>query len=101
LSNAPQRLNLAAAPQSGARRSRVKLAIALLLASTVAVAAASGAELPSRNAPPPAAKAKTCSIGGVPGFTLPGSDVCVRIGGSVSAQVSAGSVSTQRFYTTR
>ena len=75
----------------------MKLAIALLIASAVAASAAAGAraaELPSRNAPP-AAKAETSSIDGVPGVVLPGSGVCVKISGSVSAQVSAGSLSRQ------
>jgi hypothetical protein len=77
----------------------VKLAIALLLGSAIAVSTAPGAgaaELPSRNAPTSAAKAKTCSVDGEPGIVLPGGDACVRISGSVSAQVSAGSLSRQR-----
>ena len=76
----------------------MKLAIALLVGSAIAVAPAActgAAELPSRNAPP-AAKAKTCSIDGAPGVVLPSGDVCVRISGSVSAQVSAGSPSRRR-----
>jgi hypothetical protein len=76
----------------------MKLAMALLLGSAAAVSAASGAELPSRNAPPPAAKAETCSVDGVPGVLLPGGQTCVRIGGSVSAAVTAGSLSRQWQY---
>jgi hypothetical protein len=74
----------------------VKLAIALLIGSAIAGSAATGsgaAELPSRNSPTPAAKAQTCTIDGAPGVVLPGSGACVRIGGAVSAQVSAGSLS--------
>jgi hypothetical protein len=76
----------------------MKLAIVLLLGSAAALSAATGAgaaELPSRDARP-AAKAKTCVIDGAPGVVLPGGDACVRISGSVSAQVSAGSLSRQR-----
>ncbi len=76
----------------------MKLATALLLASAVVVSTASGAELPSRNPPQPTANAKTCYIGGVRGIVLPGADTCVRISGSVSVQMSAGSASTQRNY---
>ncbi len=76
----------------------MKLAIALLVGSALALPAATGAgaaELPSRNTQP-AAKAKTCSVDGVPGVVLPGGDTCVRISGSVSAQVSAGWPPRQR-----
>ncbi|MGD1037893.1 MAG: hypothetical protein ABR878_11995 [Roseiarcus sp.] len=77
----------------------MKLAIALLLGSAAAVSAATGAgaaELPSRNATPPAAKAETCSVDGAPGVRLPGGQTCVRISGAISAGVSAGSLSRQR-----
>ncbi len=72
----------------------MKLAIALLVGSAIAGSAAAGAaELPSHKSPPTAAKAETCAIDGAPGAVLPGSGACVRISGSVSAQVSAGSLS--------
>ena len=74
----------------------MKLAIALLIGLAVLWSAPTGAgaaELPSRNAPAPAAKAQTCSIHGVPGVLLPDGQTCVRIRGSVSAAVSAGSLS--------
>ena len=77
----------------------MKLAMALLFGSAVAVAAATGAscaELPSRNAPPLAAKGQTCSVDGAPGVLLPGGQTCMRISGAVSAGVSAGSLSRQR-----
>ena len=76
----------------------MKLAMALLLGSAVAVSAPTGAraaELPSRNAPAPAAKVQTCSVDGAPGVLLAGSQTCMRIGGAVSATVSAGSLSRQ------
>ncbi len=82
-----------------ARRFRVILAVALLLGFALALPSATGArsaELPSRNTPP-AATAKTCSIDGVPGVVLPGSDTCLRINGSVSAGVIAGSQPNRRW----
>jgi hypothetical protein len=77
----------------------VKLATALLLVAAAVVSAPTGAgaaELPSRNAPPSAAKAETCSVDGAPGVRLPGGQTCLRISGSVSAGASAGSLSRQR-----
>lgn len=77
----------------------MKLAVALLVGSAIAVSAATcagAAELPTRSAPPEAAKAKTCSVDGAPGVLLPGGDACVRISGSVSGQVSAGAPPRQR-----
>ncbi len=78
----------------------MKLATALLIGSAIAVSAAAyagAAELPTRNAPPAAAaNAKTCSVDGAPGVVLPGGDTCVRISGSISAQVSAGAPPRQR-----
>ncbi len=50
------------------------------------------AELPSREATPPARAAETCEIDGKPGYRLPGSDVCLKLGGYVSGQISAGSL---------
>jgi hypothetical protein len=73
----------------------VKLVISVLFVSAIAASAASGAELPSRNAPPPAAKAETCSIDGAPGVLLPGGQTCVRISGAVSAAVAADPLSRQ------
>jgi hypothetical protein len=76
----------------------MKLAMALLIGSVAAVFASTGAsaaELPSRDAQAPAANAQTCSIGGAPGVLLPGGQTCMRIGGSVTAAVAAGSLSRQ------
>jgi hypothetical protein len=55
-------------------------------------ASASAAELPSRKTPPPAATVKTCEIDGKEGFRLPDSDVCMKISGYVSGQVTAGTL---------
>ncbi len=67
------------------RASRVGL-ISILFASP-----ALSAELPSRNQAPPQ-PARTCEIDGKPGYKPSGSDICLRIGGYVSGQVSAGNL---------
>jgi hypothetical protein len=61
-----------------------------LVAFSAAVPAIS-AELPSRKATPPA-PLKTCEIAGKPGYKLPGSDVCLKLSGYVSGQISAGTL---------
>jgi hypothetical protein len=59
-------------------------------AGIVAVASAQAADLPTKKGAPAAEYVKVCSInvGGTPivGFTLPGSDTCLKISGYVSAQ---------------
>jgi Porin subfamily len=50
---------------------------------------ASAAELPSRK-PQPAPAMRKCEIGGMSGYMAPGSDVCVKISGFISAQVTVG-----------
>ena len=62
------------------------------LAALVAAASASAAELPSRKATAVAAPTQTCEINGKPGYRVPGSDICVKLSGYVSGQVSAGSL---------
>ncbi len=74
----------------------MKIGVALFIASTLAVSAAFAAELPTRAArpnPDANAKVRTCTVDGQRGITLPGSDTCVRITGSVSAAVYASSPS--------
>ena len=65
----------------------------IALAALVAASSANPAELPSHKATTPTAPAKTCEIDGKPGYRLPGSDVCVKLSGYVSGQVSAGTLS--------
>jgi hypothetical protein len=59
-------------------------------AGIVAVASAQAADLPTKKGAPAAEYVKVCSInvGGTPivGFTLPGSDTCLKISGYDSAQ---------------
>lgn len=60
----------------------------------IAAAAAAGAyaaELPTMK-PTPAKHYKACTIGGMSGFQIPGSDACVKLGGYVSGGVEAGNV---------
>ena len=68
----------------------------LLVMSAFTASAALAAELPTRAAAPApdsSAKARTCVIDGEKGILLPGGQTCMRITGSVSAQVSAGTLS--------
>jgi hypothetical protein len=59
-------------------------------AGIVAVASAQAADLPTKKGAPAAEYVKVCTInvGGTPivGFTLPGSDTCLKISGYLSAQ---------------
>jgi len=63
---------------------------ASLVASILALASAEAAELPSRAAAPKEKPAKTCEVAGARGFLTEGG-VCVKISGSVSGEVAAGS----------
>ena len=69
----------------------------LLLGSAAALViatAAQGADLPTRKAAP-VDYVKVCNVGGVTGWTLPGSDTCVKFSGFITAQFAAGNLSTQ------
>jgi hypothetical protein len=66
-------------------------ALPVFLVAFSAVAPAIPAELPSRKATPPA-PVRTCEINGKPGYRLPGSDVCLKLSGYVSGQISAGTL---------
>ena len=72
---------------------RMMLSRALPVFLVVFLAAVPGfsAELPLRKAAPPA-PIRTCEIAGKPGYKLPGSDVCLKLSGYVSGQVSAGTL---------
>ena len=63
-------------------------------AGIVAVASAQAADLPTRKGAPAAEYVKVCTInvGGKPvvGFTLPGSDTCIKFSGYVTAQIEGG-----------
>lgn len=71
----------------------MKLAKGLLMGSAVAVALSAGvhaAELPARTRALAADYVKVCREGGVAGFVIPGSDVCLAISGYVSVQIAMG-----------
>jgi len=74
----------------------MRFGAALLIVCGFTASAALAAELPTRAASPApvaTAEARTCVIDGEKGILLPGSETCMRITGSVSAQVSAGTLS--------
>ncbi len=60
------------------------------IASLAAATAGQGAELPS-----PADDVKICGVGGIAGWTLPGTDVCAKISGYIEAQFAAGNLTQQ------
>jgi hypothetical protein len=63
----------------------VPLTLALSLTSVAA------AELPTMRAPPPKAAVK-CQIGDMKGVMLPGTSVCLKMGGYVTGSVQVGTV---------
>jgi hypothetical protein len=66
-------------------------ALWVFLVAFSAAAPAISAELPSRKAAPPI-PVRTCEIAGKPGYRLPGSDVCLKLSGYVSGQISTGTL---------
>ena len=63
-------------------------------AGIVAVASAQAADLPTKKAAP-VEYVKVCNVGGITGWTLPGSDTCVKFSGYITAQFEGGNLSTQ------
>ena len=57
-------------------------------AGIVAVATAQAADLPTRKAAP-VEYVRVCNVGGITGWTLPGSDTCVKLSGYVTRRSSA------------
>jgi hypothetical protein len=66
-------------------------------AGIVAVAGAQAADLPTKKAAP-AEYVKICNVGGMAGFIIPGSDTCLKIGGYITAQFTAGDTQTGYAY---
>jgi Porin subfamily len=69
----------------------------LLLGSAAgifAVATAQAADLPTRKAAP-VEYVRVCNVGGITGWTLPGSDTCVKISGYMTAHYVGGNLSNQ------
>jgi hypothetical protein len=61
-----------------------------LLAAAIAMMAlggASAAELPTKHAERSAPR-KTCTIGGMKGFPIPGTDTCIKVSGYIEAGAS-------------
>jgi Porin subfamily len=63
-------------------------------AGIVAVASAQAADLPTKKAAP-VEYVKVCNVGGITGWTLPGSDTCVKFSGYITAQFVGGNLNTQ------
>src|SRR5271163_2990902 len=66
-------------------------------AGIVAVASAQAADLPTKKAAP-VEYVKVCNVGGITGWTLPGSDTCVKFSGYITAQVEGGNLNNQYNY---
>jgi hypothetical protein len=63
-------------------------------AGIVAVGAAQAADLPTRKAAP-VEYVRVCNVGGITGWTLPGSDTCVKFSGYVTAHFIGGNIQNQ------
>jgi hypothetical protein len=63
-------------------------------AGIVAVGAAQAADLPTRKAAP-VEYVRVCNVGGITGWTLPGSDTCVKFSGYMTAHFIGGNLSSQ------
>jgi hypothetical protein len=68
-------------------------------ATIVAVAAAQAADLPTHKAAP-VQYVQICNVGGITGWTLPGSDTCVKFSGYITAQFTGGNLNTQYNWST-
>ena len=62
-------------------------------AGIVAVATAQAADLPTRKAAP-VEYVRVCNVGGITGWTLPGSDTCVKFSGYMTAHFIGGNSRT-------
>jgi Porin subfamily len=63
-------------------------------AGIVAVATAQAADLPTRKAAP-VEYVRVCNVGGITGWTLPGSDTCVKFSGYMTAHFIGGNLNRQ------
>jgi Porin subfamily len=64
-------------------------------AGIVAVAGAQAADLPTHKAAPVVQYVQICNVGGITGWTLPGSDTCVKLSGYVTAHFIGGNLQNQ------
>src|SRR5580700_2653244 len=84
-------------PTTSNWRSHMTLIKSILLGSAaglVAVASAQAADLPTRKAAP-VEYVRVCNVGGITGWTMPGSDTCVKISGYMTAHFIGGNISNQ------
>jgi len=63
-------------------------------AGIVAVASAQAADLPTKKGAPAAQYVQVCTINGITGFTIPGSDTCLKIYGLIHFKVDLGTTSS-------
>jgi hypothetical protein len=63
-------------------------------AGIVAVATAQAADLPTKKAAP-VEYVRVCNVGGITGWTLPGSDTCVKFSGYMTAHFIGGNIANQ------
>src|ERR1700733_4972186 len=63
-------------------------------AGIVAVTTAQAADLPTRKAAP-VEYVRVCNVGGITGWTLPGSDTCVKFSGHMTAHFIGGNIANQ------
>src|ERR1700678_3616849 len=78
-------------------RSHMTLIKSILLGTAtglVAVASAQAADLPTRKAAP-VEYVRVCNVGGITGWTMPGSDTCVKISGYMTAHFIGGNTNNQ------
>src|SRR5258707_5459480 len=78
-------------------RSHMTLIKSILLGSAaglVAVASAQAADLPTRKAAP-VEYVRVCNVGGITGWTMPGSDTCVKISGYMTGHFIGGNINNQ------
>ena len=64
-------------------------------AGIAAVAGAQAADLPTHKAAPVVQYVQICNVGGITGWTLPGSDTCVKLSGYITAQFTGGNLTNQ------
>jgi len=64
-------------------------------AGIVAVASGQAADLPTHKAAPVVQYVQICNVGGITGWTLPGSDTCVKLSGYITGQFTGGNLENQ------
>src|SRR5271165_2080849 len=94
----PSSLATEPTPKVSTRGQEMTLIKSILLGSAagiVAIAGAQAADLPTKKAAPVVQYVKICNVGGITGWTLPGSDTCVKLSGYITAQFVGGNLDQQ------